>query len=153
LSARACFVWYLTLAIDTLVAGTFVIELPATLLILLPFRASRILGAALQAFLQINIIAFGSYNFFNLLTMLLSVSLLDDRVLHRCLGPMALLLGIPKPRPAILLGRGMRPKANIGKVQRPQDAAVAVGSGPCGEGSKHEMRQPPSAGGQEKADG
>ena len=38
------------------VAATFVIELPATALILAPWRALRILGAALQAFLQVCVV-------------------------------------------------------------------------------------------------
>ena len=36
------------------VAATFVIELPATALILAPWRPLRVLGAALQAFLQVG---------------------------------------------------------------------------------------------------
>lgn len=36
------------------VAATFVIELPATALILAPWRPLRVIGAALQAFLQVG---------------------------------------------------------------------------------------------------
>ncbi|KAK9831355.1 hypothetical protein WJX81_004903 [Elliptochloris bilobata] len=60
------------------VAAAFVIELPATALILASWRPLRVIGAALQAFLQANIIATGNYNFFNLLTIALCVPLLDD---------------------------------------------------------------------------
>ena len=47
------------------VAATFVIELPATLLLLAPLAGVRQLGASLQIFLQLLIIFTGNYNFFN----------------------------------------------------------------------------------------
>lgn len=63
------------------VAATFVIELPATLLLLLPCRPARALGAALQLSLQLAIALTGNYNFFNLLTGTLCLALLDDDLL------------------------------------------------------------------------
>ena len=55
------------------VAATLLIELPATLLLVWPQRIPRLWGAALQALLQIMIIATGNYNFFNLLTLVLLI--------------------------------------------------------------------------------
>ena len=60
------------------VAATFVIELPATLLLLAPLAGVRQLGASLQIFLQLLIIVTGNYNFFNVLTIGLCVPLLHD---------------------------------------------------------------------------
>ena len=53
------------------VAATFVIEIPATFLLLSPTVTIRRVGAWLQVILQLLIIMTGSYNFFNLLTMAL----------------------------------------------------------------------------------
>lgn len=53
------------------VAATFVIEIPATFLLLSPTVTMRKVGALLQIILQLLIILTGSYNFFNLLTMAL----------------------------------------------------------------------------------
>lgn len=55
------------------VAMTLFIEIPATLLLIMPFTLTRILGANLQIFLQLIIILTGNYNFFNLLTILLTI--------------------------------------------------------------------------------
>ncbi len=49
------------------------------------FRALRIAGAALMMLFQAGIAATGNYGFFNLLTIVLCVTLLDDRVLGRLL--------------------------------------------------------------------
>ena len=62
------------------VAATLLIELPAPFLLLAPFRAARLAGAALQAALQALIVFSGNYNFFNLLTGCLALTLLDDDV-------------------------------------------------------------------------
>ena len=62
------------------VAATLLIELPAPFLLLAPFRAARLAGAALQAALQALIVLSGNYNFFNLLTGCLALTLLDDDV-------------------------------------------------------------------------
>ncbi|XP_034244722.1 lipase maturation factor 2-like [Thrips palmi] len=43
-----------------------------------PLRSVRTFAFVLQVFLQLNIILTGNYNFFNLLTITLSLSLLDD---------------------------------------------------------------------------
>lgn len=53
------------------VAVTFVIEIPATFLIIAPLASFRIVGAWLQVLLQLVIIATGNYTFFNLLTIVL----------------------------------------------------------------------------------
>ncbi|MEQ2174858.1 Lipase maturation factor 2 [Goodea atripinnis] len=57
------------------VVGTFVIEIPVPLLFFSPLRRLR-LGAF---YLQVLIIVSGNYNVFNLLTLTLCLSLLDDR--------------------------------------------------------------------------
>ena len=56
------------------VAATFIIEIPATFLLLSPTLQIRKFGAVLQIMLQILIILTGSYNFFNLLTITLCLS-------------------------------------------------------------------------------
>ena len=53
------------------VAATFVIEIPAAFLLLFPSVRVRKIGAWMQVFLQLLIIATGNYNFFNMLTMVL----------------------------------------------------------------------------------
>mmetsp|Transcript_7517 Transcript_7517/g.16058 ORF Transcript_7517/g.16058 Transcript_7517/m.16058 type:complete len:671 (-) Transcript_7517:32-2044(-) len=55
------------------VAATFVIEMPAALLLIAPTHTLRKIGAQLQIFLQILIILTGNYNFFNLLTMAMCI--------------------------------------------------------------------------------
>jgi hypothetical protein len=64
-------------------AGMFVIELLVPWLVFLPARFRRVRGAAaaLMASLQAGIAATGNYGFFNLLTIVLYVALLDDRML------------------------------------------------------------------------
>lgn len=57
---------------------TMAVELPLTLLILSPLRVHRVAAAALNVLLQVMIIATGNYNFFNFLTIALTVPLLDD---------------------------------------------------------------------------
>ncbi|MBI3543964.1 MAG: lipase maturation factor family protein [Deltaproteobacteria bacterium] len=56
----------------------FVVELPATLLILVPWRWARWTALALTAGLQLFIALTGNYGFFNLLTLALCFFLLDD---------------------------------------------------------------------------
>ena len=53
------------------VAATFVIEIPATFLLIFPSVTVRKIGAWGQIMLQLLIIATGNYNFFNLLTIML----------------------------------------------------------------------------------
>lgn len=72
--------WLLT----TATAAALVIELVAVVLIFWP-RRPRMLAAALVIAFQLCIMLTGSYNWFNLLTMLLCLFLLDDRVLARVL--------------------------------------------------------------------
>jgi hypothetical protein len=62
----------------------FGIELIAPFLIFLPRRA-RFLAFWLFALLQVTIALTGNYTFFNLLTLVLGVPLLDDAALLRCL--------------------------------------------------------------------
>jgi len=76
----------------------FVIELLVPFLIFGP-RIARFIAAGAFLLLEFLIVLTGNYNFFNLLTMLLCLSLLDDRALARCL-PRALYerLALPPPR-------------------------------------------------------
>ena len=71
------FAWYAhqmhPLVLRLGVAATFVIEMPATLLLIAPTLTLRKIGAKLQILLQILIILTGNYNFFNLLTMAMCI--------------------------------------------------------------------------------
>ncbi|GAA6225474.1 lipase maturation factor 2 [Lates japonicus] len=67
-------VWWQKLS----VVGTFVIEIAAPFLFFSPLRRLRLGAFYLQVLLQVLIILSGNYNFFNLLTITLCVSLLDD---------------------------------------------------------------------------
>jgi hypothetical protein len=53
------------------VAATLWIEIPATVLLVVPLQTARRIGAILQVALQVLIMLTGNYNFFNLLTMAL----------------------------------------------------------------------------------
>jgi predicted DCC family thiol-disulfide oxidoreductase YuxK len=65
--------------------GALVIELVAVALIFLP-RGPRMLAAALVIGFQVLIMLTGSYNWFNLLTILLCLFLFDDQALRRFMG-------------------------------------------------------------------
>nr|XP_020470053.1 lipase maturation factor 2 isoform X2 [Monopterus albus] len=71
-------VWWQKLS----VVGTFVIEIPVPLLFFSPLRRLRLGAFYLQVLLQVLIILSGNYNFFNLLTVALCLSLLDDQHMH-----------------------------------------------------------------------
>jgi hypothetical protein len=66
-------------------AGMFAIELCVPWLIFLTprFRRTRLAACALMTLLQLGIAATGNYGFFNPLTIVLYLSLLDDRALER----------------------------------------------------------------------
>jgi len=78
-------------------AATFVIELGLPLLIFLP-RRLRQCAAFGFLLLQVCILITGNYNWFNLQTMLLCLTLFDDAALRRVL-PRRLLASLPTPRP------------------------------------------------------
>jgi lipase maturation factor 1 len=67
--------------------GSLLIELVAPWLIFLPprFSRTRLMACALMILLQAGIAATGNYGFFNLLTIVLYLALLDDRTLGRLL--------------------------------------------------------------------
>jgi hypothetical protein len=69
------------------VGGMFVVEVGVPWLILLPARARgvRVLACVLMILLQAAIGATGNYGFFNLLTIVLYLALLDDRTIERFL--------------------------------------------------------------------
>ncbi|XP_069567229.1 lipase maturation factor 2a [Brachyistius frenatus] len=64
------------------VVGTFVIEIVVPVLFFSPLRRLRLWAFYLQVLLQVLILLSGNYNFFNLLTLALCVSLLDDQHVH-----------------------------------------------------------------------
>ncbi|NXY88352.1 LMF2 factor, partial [Alcedo cyanopectus] len=68
------------------VVGTFLIEIPVPLLFLAPLRRLRLFAFYCQVLLQILIILTGNYNFFNLLTLTLATSLLDEEHVGHWLG-------------------------------------------------------------------
>uniref|UniRef100_K7F4K2 Lipase maturation factor n=1 Tax=Pelodiscus sinensis TaxID=13735 RepID=K7F4K2_PELSI len=82
-------VWFQKLS----VVATYVIEIAVPLLFFSPIRRLRLFAFYCQVLLQLLIIITGNYNFFNLLTIVLCFSLLDDE--H-----VGLWLGRSKKRPA-----------------------------------------------------
>ena len=68
-------------------AGSLFIELAVPWLIFLPsrFARTRLVACVLMILLQVGIGATGNYGFFNLLTIVLYLALLDDRTLGRLL--------------------------------------------------------------------
>lgn len=83
-------------------AATLVIELVLPFLIFLP-RRPRFFAAASVLLFQLLIVLTGSFNFFNLLTMLLCLFLFDDAALRRIL-PRRLSAAAPPPARARSLG-------------------------------------------------
>nr|XP_027204940.1 lipase maturation factor 2-like [Dermatophagoides pteronyssinus] len=61
----------------------FVIEIAVPFMFFTPFRTLKLLSFYTQIFLQIMIALTGNYNFFNLLTMVLCLTLLDDDMFRR----------------------------------------------------------------------
>ncbi|KAK7086730.1 Lipase maturation factor 2 [Halocaridina rubra] len=60
------------------VVATYLIEIPIPFLFFSPVRSHRIFACYSQILLQLMIILTGNYNFFNLLTLTLCLSLMDD---------------------------------------------------------------------------
>ncbi|XP_021494662.1 lipase maturation factor 2 [Meriones unguiculatus] len=69
------------------VVATFLIEIAVPPLFFAPIRRLRLTAFYAQALLQVLIIITGNYNFFNLLTLVLTTTLLDDRHLSAEPGP------------------------------------------------------------------
>jgi len=94
--------WYLANAAEWirqyLTGGTLVIEILLPILIFLPRRLRQLAAGAFFC-LQLTIAATGNYNFFNLLTMVLCLFLLDDQALARLL-PRRLFKMLAARRPA-----------------------------------------------------
>jgi hypothetical protein len=65
------------------VVGTYFVEIPIPFLFFAPAKSLRIAAFYIQIFFQLCIILTGNYNFFNLLTCVLCLSLLDDRYIYR----------------------------------------------------------------------
>ncbi|NXJ72673.1 LMF2 factor, partial [Rostratula benghalensis] len=68
------------------VVATYVIEIAIPLLFFAPIRRLRLFAFYSQVLLQLLIILTGNYNFFNLLTIVLAFSLLDEEHVGRWLG-------------------------------------------------------------------
>lgn len=64
------------------VVGTYIIENYTPFLFYSPFRLHRIFASLVQIFFMLSIIASGNYNFFNMLTIVLDMILLDDEFLY-----------------------------------------------------------------------
>ncbi|HWK34328.1 MAG TPA: lipase maturation factor family protein [Hyphomicrobium sp.] len=93
-------------------AATLVIELFAVAMIFMP-RRPRMVAAALVVILQAAIMLTGSYNWFNLLTVLLCLFLVDDQALRYV---------SPRPLVSRVTNRAPRP----GRVARIASAAIAL---------------------------
>lgn len=63
------------------VVKTFIVEIFLPICFYVPVRSLRIFSALMQILLQILITVSGNFNFFNILTIVLSLSLLDDTFL------------------------------------------------------------------------
>lgn len=74
--------WFLKLG----VVVTFVIEMAIPFLFFIPIRSLRLFSFHSQMLLQLLIILTGNYNFFNLLTVALCISLVDDDFLLGIIG-------------------------------------------------------------------
>lgn len=61
-----------------LVAGNYYILVFGALFLYFPLRSLRIYGFLLQLMMQISIMMTGNYNFFNLLSITITLSVLDD---------------------------------------------------------------------------
>ncbi|KAL3842617.1 hypothetical protein ACJMK2_020610 [Sinanodonta woodiana] len=72
-------VWFLKLSCT----ATFVIEIAIPFLFFSPVRSHRLFAFWSQVLLQVLIILTGNYNFFNLLTIALCISLIDDTFLWK----------------------------------------------------------------------
>ncbi|CAN0020935.1 unnamed protein product [Bubo scandiacus] len=68
------------------VVATYVIEIAVPLLFFAPVRRLRLFAFYSQVLLQLLIILTGNYNFFNMLTIVLAFSLLDEEHVGRWLG-------------------------------------------------------------------
>uniref|UniRef100_A0A8C1M5G5 Lipase maturation factor n=2 Tax=Cyprinus carpio TaxID=7962 RepID=A0A8C1M5G5_CYPCA len=68
-------VWFQKLS----VVGTFVIEIAVPFMFFSPIRRHRLAAFYMQVLIQVFIILSGNYNFFNILTITLCMSLLDDQ--------------------------------------------------------------------------
>jgi len=101
------------------VAATLAIELVAPCGIFAPRRV-RLVSASLLVLLQLAIAATGSYGFFNLLTIVLCLSLLDDAALGALVPPRWRARGIPPAEPPAPAERGRAATARA--------AAAALGA-------------------------
>ncbi|XP_063009663.1 lipase maturation factor 2 [Melospiza melodia melodia] len=75
-------VWFQKLS----VVATYVIEVAVPVLFFAPLRRLRLFAFYCQVLLQVLIILTGNYNFFNVLTIVLAFSLLDEEHVGRWLG-------------------------------------------------------------------
>jgi lipase maturation factor 1 len=92
------------------VAATFVIELVLPLLIFAPRNLRRIAAAGF-VLLEVLILITGNYNFFNVLTIVLCLALLDDRMFRATTAPLA------RPSPAMAWRFVIAGMAALGALQ------------------------------------
>ncbi len=78
------------------VVTMFVIEIGVPFLFFLP-RRLRLVGCLTQIFFQLLILLTGNYNFFNLLTIVLCVALLDDSFIRRFFPKRIVVTAAPRP--------------------------------------------------------
>ena len=129
--------WFGVLSVGVM----FLIELAVPFAILAParFRRMRMAGCALLCLLQVLIAATGNYGFFNLLAVVLYLSLLDDHAVARMLRLGVSNAGMPRsprrPAPtwrrwaragATALLAGLTVLAFVREVRRPAPAPVWV---------------------------
>lgn len=68
------------------VVGTFIIEIPIPFLFFSPLRSLKLFAFYSQVFFQILIILSGNFNFFNILTIVMCLALVDDDFLLNLVG-------------------------------------------------------------------
>ncbi|XP_041261521.1 lipase maturation factor 2 [Onychostruthus taczanowskii] len=91
------------------VVATYVIEVAVPVLFFAPLRRLRLFAFYCQVLLQVLIILTGNYNFFNVLTIVLAFSLLDEEHVGRWLGRPRKRHGsgeTPEPTPGCACVRG-----------------------------------------------
>ena len=120
-------------------AVMFAVELAVPFVIFVPprFRRVRAAGCVLLCLLQVLIAATGNYGFFNLLTLVLYLSLLDDATLARVLPG----LGAPRAEPA-------PPGGTAGRGSPIRHSGIGAGrpeSAPPGRVGRGDGPRPPAA--------
>ena len=127
--------WLATLS----TAVMFAVEIAVPFVIFVPprFRRVRAAGCALLCLLQVLIAVTGNYGFFNVLTLVLYLSLLDDATLARVLPG----LGATRPEPAPRGGTAVRGSPIRGR----SFGAGRTEPAPRDGGARGDLREPAAA--------